>query len=91
MTLAQDHLHMKIKTGFSQNPVGHFKPHCVCKLFGTRNLKFNDMTRWSPCLYMFIILQKSSSSEPLDPFSRNLVCIICDSSPSYFVQMVTMG
>ena len=24
LTLAQDHLHMKIKTGFSHKPLGHF-------------------------------------------------------------------
>ena len=34
---------MKIKTGFSQKPVGHFEPNFVCKLLGTRKLKFNDM------------------------------------------------
>ena len=34
---------MKIKTGFSQKPVGHFEPNLVCKLLGTRKLKFYDM------------------------------------------------
>ena len=43
LTLAQRHLHMKIKTGFSQKPVDHFEPNFVCKLFGIRKLKFSDM------------------------------------------------
>ena len=43
LTLDQGHLHMKIKTGFSQNPVGHFELNFVCKLLGTWKLKFNDM------------------------------------------------
>ena len=34
---------MKIKTGFSQKAVGHLEPNFVCKLLGTRKLKFNDM------------------------------------------------
>ena len=34
---------MKIKSGFSQKPVGHFEPNFVCKLLGTRKLKFNDL------------------------------------------------
>ena len=33
--LNQDHLHKKIKTGFSQNPVGHFELTFICKLLGT--------------------------------------------------------
>ena len=33
---------MKIKTGFSQKPVGHSEPNLVCKLLGTRKLIFND-------------------------------------------------
>ena len=36
LTFAQGHLHMKIKTGFSQKPVGHFEPSFVCKLLSTR-------------------------------------------------------
>ena len=32
LTLAQGHLHMKIKTDFSQKPVGHSKPNFVCAL-----------------------------------------------------------
>ena len=36
-------------------------------------------------------LKKSSSSEPVDQLSRNLVCSIGDSSPSQFVQMMTLG
>ena len=43
LTLAQGHLHIKIKTGFSQKTVGHFEPNFVCKLKGTRKLKFDDM------------------------------------------------
>ena len=43
LTLAQGHLHMKVYAGFSQEPVDHFEPNFVCKLFGARKLKFNDM------------------------------------------------
>ena len=43
LTLDQVHLHMKIKTGFSQYQVGHFKLNVVCKLLGTWKIKFNDM------------------------------------------------
>ena len=43
LSLAQGHLHMKIKTGFSQKPVGHFEPNFVCKLLGTRKGKFNGI------------------------------------------------
>ena len=43
LTLAQGHLHMKNKTGFSQKPVGHFETNFICKLLGTRKLKFNVM------------------------------------------------
>ena len=35
LTLAQGHLHLKIKNGFSQMPLGHFEPNFVCKLSGT--------------------------------------------------------
>ena len=43
LTLAKGYLHMKIKAGFSQKPVGYFEPNFVCKLFGRRKLKFDDM------------------------------------------------
>ena len=43
LTLAQGHLHMKIKTGFSQKPVGHFEPNLVCELLSTRKLNFDDV------------------------------------------------
>ena len=36
LTFAQGHLHMTIKTCFSQKPLGHFQPNFVCKLLGTR-------------------------------------------------------
>ena len=36
LTLAQGHLHMNIKTGFFQKPLGRFQPNFVCKLSGTR-------------------------------------------------------
>ena len=39
LTVAQGHLHMKIKTGFSQIPLGHFEPNFVCKLSGTGKMK----------------------------------------------------
>ena len=35
LTLAQGHLNLKIKTCFSQIPLGHFEPNFVCKLSGT--------------------------------------------------------
>ena len=34
---------MKIKTGFSLKPVGHFEPNFLCKVLDTRELKLNDM------------------------------------------------
>ena len=34
-TLAKGHLHIKIKTCFSQKPLGDFQPNFVCKLLGT--------------------------------------------------------
>ena len=43
LTLAQGHLHMKIKTSFSQKPVVHFEPYFVCKILGKGKLKFNDL------------------------------------------------
>ena len=57
LTLDQGHLHMKIKTGFSPNQVGHFELNFVCKLLGTWKLKFYDIMvvtrpRWPPCPYM---------------------------------------
>ena len=68
----------------------------MCKLSGTRKWKFIDtmvvtLPRWLPCPYIVKTLQKSSSSEPVDWFPRNLVCRIDDSCPSYFVQMMTLG
>ena len=47
LTLAQGHLNMKIKTGFSQKLVGYFEANFVCKLLGTRKLKFDDIMHWS--------------------------------------------
>ena len=35
LTLARDHLLVKIKTCFSQKPLGRFQPNFVCKLLGT--------------------------------------------------------
>ena len=45
LTLAHGNilLNMKIKTCFSQKPVGHFEPNFVRKLLGTRKLKLNGM------------------------------------------------
>ena len=34
LTLAQGHLHMNVKIGFSQKPLGYFEPNFVCKLSG---------------------------------------------------------
>ena len=42
LTLDQGHLHMKIKTGFSEKRVFNFEIHFICTLLGTRKLKFND-------------------------------------------------
>ena len=39
LTLAQGHLCMKIKTCFSQKPLGRFLPNFVFKLLGTWTLK----------------------------------------------------
>ena len=36
-------LHMKLKTGFSQKPLGQSKPNFICKLSGSRNWKFINM------------------------------------------------
>ena len=41
LTLAQGHLHMKIKTGFSQKPVNHFET--ILYVSFKVQLKFNDM------------------------------------------------
>ena len=84
LTLAQGHLYRKLKTSFSQKPLGHFYPNFICKLSGRRKWKFIDMMlvtwpRWLPCPYMVKTLQKSSTPEPLDRFPRNLVCSIDDS------------
>ena len=75
----------KIKTCFSQKPLGQSKPNFICKLSGTRKWKFDDMMlvtwpRWQPCPYMVKTLQKSSSPELAGRFPRNLVCSIRDSS-----------
>ena len=43
LTLAKCHLHMKIKTGFSQKPQGHFEPNLLCKLSDTKKQNFIDM------------------------------------------------
>ena len=40
--LVKGHLHMKIITGFSLKPVGHFELKILHKLLGTRKLKFTD-------------------------------------------------
>ena len=87
LTLAQDNLHTKLKTCFSQKPLGQSKPNFICKFSGTRKWKFIDMMlftwpRWLPCPYMVKTLQKSSSLEPADRFPWNLVCSIDDSCPS---------
>ena len=43
LTLAQGHLCMKIKTCFSQKPLGGFLQNFVCKLLGIWKLKFVDV------------------------------------------------
>ena len=87
LTLAQGHLYTKLKTFFSQKPLGQSKPNFIWKPSGTRKWKFIDMMlvtwpKWLPCLYMVKTLQKSSSLEPVDRFPWNLVCSISDSCPS---------
>ena len=96
LTLAQGHLHTKLKTCFSQKPLSQSKPIFICKLSGTRKLKFIGMMlvtwpKWLPCPHMVKTLQKSSSLEPVDRFPWNLVCSIDDSCPSRFVQMMILG
>ena len=64
LTLAQGHLHLKIKTGFSQKPLGQSKPNFICKLSGTKKWKFIDtmvvtLPRWPPCPYIVKTLQKT--------------------------------
>ena len=86
LTLAQGHLHTKLKTCLSQKPLGQSKPNFICKLSGTRKWKFDDMMlvtwpRWLPRPYMVKTLQKSSSLELADGFPWNLLCSIGDSSP----------
>ena len=36
LTVVQSYLHMKIKTCFSQKPLGHFQLNGVCNILGTR-------------------------------------------------------
>ena len=48
------------------------------------------MTKITATLIYGKTLQKSSSLEPPGRFSRNLVCSIGDSSPSWLVQMMTL-
>ena len=36
LTLAQGHLHMKIKNSFFHIPLGHFEPKFVCKFSATK-------------------------------------------------------
>ena len=43
LTLAQGHLHTKLKTCFSQKALGQSKPNFICKLSGTRKWKLIDM------------------------------------------------
>ena len=43
LDLGPNHLHMKIKTGFSQKSLDHFYPNFVCKLLGTWKCKFSNM------------------------------------------------
>ena len=44
LTLAQGHLHLKIKTGFSQKPLDQSKPNFICKLSGTGGAGVTDAT-----------------------------------------------
>ena len=65
------------------------------KLLGTNKWKHDDMMlvtwpRWPPRPYMVKTLQNHSSPEPAGRFPRHLVCSIGDSSPSQFVQMMTL-
>ena len=96
LTLTQSQLHMKLKTGFSQKPLGQLKPNFICKLSDPRKWKFIEMMlvtwpKWLPHPYMLKTLKKSSSLEPVDRFPWNLVCSIDEACPSYFVQMMTLG
>ena len=87
LTLAQGHLHTKLKTCFSQKPLGQSKLNFICKLSGTRKWKFIDMMlvtwpKWLPRPYMVKTLQKSSSLEPVDRFPQNFIGSVDDSCPS---------
>ena len=46
-TLAQGNLHIKIKTRFSQTPLGYFEPNFVCNLSGTRRHDAGHVTAMS--------------------------------------------
>ena len=86
LTLAKCQLHLKIKTGFSQIPLGHFKPNFVFKLSGTGKFKIclhddGHMTKTAALpIYGKKNIQNSSSSL-VARFQRNLVCSIGDSNP----------
>ena len=49
------------------------------------------MTKIAATLIYGKTLQNSSSPEPVDQFPRKLACSIGDSSPSWFIQMMTLG
>ena len=71
LTLAQGHLHMKIRTGFSQKPVGHFESNFICKLLGPRKLKYNGMSDAGhftkmAAMPVYVKSLQNSSPEPLD-------------------------
>ena len=76
LTLAHGHLHMKIKTGFSQKPVGQFEPNFVCKLVGTRNIeiKWHDdglMTKMT-ATPIFVKNPSKIFSRAIQPISTKL-------------------
>ena len=50
MTLAQGHLHIKIKLAFLSNRWANFQPNFACKLIGTRKHNAGHMTKMAPLL-----------------------------------------
>ena len=81
----------KLKWIFSETAIQIWIKFCI-KAIGTRKWKFDDiiLVTWPPHPYMVTTLLKPSSPEPVGRFPGNFVCSIRDSSPSRFVQLMTL-
>ena len=94
-TLAQSHLYMKIKTGFSKNQWAIFNQMLYVSFQVQENEKkygydAGHMTKMAAIPINGKILQKSSPLVPVDRFPRNFVCGIEVSCPLQFAQMMTL-